>query len=171
MNKTILTQVELKRQLSYDSETGVFVRLVSNTNAVKVGEVSGSLSHGYLRVMVNSIAYEAHRLAWFYAYGEWVEMIDHINGIKHDNRLCNLRSANYLNNNRNAGMRKDNASGYKGVSYRKDIGKWRAQYNYNKKRTHLGFFDTALEASLVYERYAKLHYGDFHREVAPIVDN
>jgi hypothetical protein len=56
---------------------------------------------GYLRITVLGKSYYAHRLAWFYMNGEWPDQIDHINGIKSDNRIENLRNVTVQQNNQN----------------------------------------------------------------------
>lgn len=43
----------------------------------------------------------AHQLAWYWVYKECVEILDHINRIRDDNRICNLRSVTSLENANN----------------------------------------------------------------------
>ena len=91
-----LTQDELKALVSYDPETGVFVRHVYPVNTKhRMGmQIGGADSYGYLRAKINRRIYKLHHLAWLYVYGEWPSSeIDHINRIKTDNRISNLRLA------------------------------------------------------------------------------
>ena len=81
-----------------------------------------------------------HRLAWFISNGFLPVEIDHINRDKTDNRICNLRNVNHLENCQNR-LQTGN-----GVSYRSDRKKWRARAKYNGIEKHIGHFDTKEEA-------------------------
>jgi len=86
---------------------------------------------------------------------------DHINGIRIDNRKCNLRIASKLENGKNVKKHKDNLSGYKGVYLNKDRNKWAAQICTNGKTEYLGLFESP---ELAYEEYCKesiKRHGDF----------
>ena len=92
---------------------------------VNVGDIAGFICDGYRNVVLKGINHKVHRLAWLLSYGTYpVEFIDHINHTKDDNRLINLREAEYIDNNRNAVIRIDNTSGYQGINWRKDNKKW-----------------------------------------------
>ncbi len=92
--KTEITQAELVENLSYDPDSGVFRRKISNTRAVKAGDIAGSQNgKGYLTMMVCGRVYKAHRLAFLYMTGSFPpEEVDHINGIRDDNRWACLRA-------------------------------------------------------------------------------
>jgi hypothetical protein len=152
-----LTQAKLKEVLEYNPETGVFIRKSFSGNngagAAKIGEPAGALDdRGYLRIRVYGKKYRAHRLAWFWVHGEFPTGIDHINGIKTDNRISNLRLANQLENSQNRLASRNSTSKYLGVSKITATGKWRAQIGFANKRHHIGFFDSEEEA---YEAYKK----------------
>lgn len=146
MNK--LTQERLKEILHYNSDTGVFTRLVSSTNRVKVGDMAGSLKKdGYLTITIKTDAYLAHRLAWLYIYGYFPEYgIDHINRNPSDNRIINLREVSQTCNTRNCGNRKHNTSGVKGVGWHKQSKKWRARIDVFKIQKNLGCYANFQEA-------------------------
>ena len=148
-----LTQERLKELLSYDPETGLFSNLTRRGVRAPKGGVAGTKNHkGYIAILIDKKIYLAHRLAWLYVYGEFPEKtIDHINEIKDDNRIINLRSVTNSENQQNISILKiTNTSGFRGVSWNKKIKKWAATISINGKSSHLGSFNTAEEASEVY---------------------
>lgn len=154
-----LTAERLRKLFSYDPETGLFTR-IANISGAKVGTISGYTSaKGYDLIRVDNYLYRSHRLAWLYAYGSWPEsQVDHINGIKNDNRLSNLRCCTNAQNLQNQRKKANNTSGFIGVSFRKTINKFRATIGINGKYSHLGYFDTPEEAHAAYvEAKARLH--------------
>ena len=163
MTTQILTQEFLKECLHYDSDTGIFTWRVRAANRLKVGDVAGCIDSttGYIRIKVNGSMYAAHRVAWLYAHGNFPpEQIDHINGIRDDNRIKNLRAVSHQENGRNQSKPKDNKSGVVGVSWRKKDQKWQAQIYVNGKIKHLGHFADFVEAVTV-RKQAEKRYG-FH---------
>lgn len=135
-----ITQEELKRHLSYNKETGLFTWLTTtNVNNHKKGKAAGSTQHGYVTIALLGIRHRAHRLAWLYVYGYFPEnFIDHINRVKDDNRIVNLREVTKSCNLRNSGNRKDSFSGVKGVTRSSSSGKWISIISVNGKRIQIG---------------------------------
>jgi hypothetical protein len=161
----MLTQTELKRLLHYDPETGIFTRLIAKCNKVKVGEMVGNRNpKGYLRVNIMNKTHLLHRLAWLYVYGYSPKEIDHINGVKDDNKIENLREAERYENMWNRDKPSTNTSGYKGVDWDRQKMKWRARCRLDGKRKHLGFFDTKDMAAEAYKMFAKNNHGEFYRD-------
>ncbi|MEX3840294.1 HNH endonuclease [Paraburkholderia sp. BR10882] len=155
-----LTQEKLRSFLHYDPTTGVFTHL-TKTSRREAGDEAGTLNkRGYRVICIEAEAYYAHRLAFLYMVGRFPnEVADHINGIKDDNRWCNLREATQSQNIINQPLRKDNKTGYKCVRPRGK--RFTAQITVNKKRIPLGIYDTAEEAGRVAQA-ARLHYyGEF----------
>lgn len=150
--------------LAYDPQTGVFQWRIDTGNA-KPGAIAGTPNgKGYLVVRVKDRLIMAHRLAWFYAYGEWPKpFADHINGIRSDNRISNLREATKSQNMGNSRAHKRNTSGFKGVCFHKKSGRWVANISPNREHYYLGLFDTPEEAHAAYSAAAKKHYGEFAR--------
>ena len=133
--RTLPTPETLRQLLRYDPETGkLFWRErgpewfpnATHSREHNQGKWNSRLSgkealsgrtKGYATGMLLNGNYAAHRVIWAIVYGVWPEAeIDHINGVKHDNRIVNLREASRGENSRNIGLRSNNSSGYKGVS-------------------------------------------------------
>lgn len=160
---TSLTAERLRALLCYDPETGHFTRRVRANNLTKVGERAGSINpKGYEMIGVDSRAYQAHRLAWLYVYGEWPPSeLDHADNDRSNNAIANLRLASRKENCFNQGKRRHNTSGYKGVSWHAGIGKWRARIAVENGRRHLGFFASVEDAAKAYELAALKFHGEF----------
>ncbi|WNJ77794.1 HNH endonuclease signature motif containing protein [Cedecea neteri] len=165
MGKT-LSWEELIKTLSYDPETGIFIKraLTKHQKERLAGTNSGS---PYTRICLNRNTYLAHRLAWYYMTGKPPEMlIDHINGDKRDNRFCNLRPADYSQNMMNSKIASSNTSGCKGVCWKKSEKKWQAIGKIQGKKKHLGYFDNFDEAVSAYKEFAIEHHGEFYLETS-----
>ena len=160
-----VTQEFLKKNFLYDPMTGIFTRLTAYNNRNKVGEICGHSSHGYILFTINYKLYQAHRLAWLYMYGYLPSQIDHINGVRSDNRIINLRPASTSENAMNTGIRIDNKSGFKGVSWDKNKNKWQVKISFQGKQKHLGRFDTKEEASQKYQEFAIKSHGEFYKGI------
>jgi len=102
--------------------------------------------HGYVVIRIDRKLYKAHQLAWLYTHGTFAPELDHINRIRNDNRIANLRAASRSMQMHNAGMLKNNTSGVKGVSYHAASKKWHARIWVDGKCRHVGFFATIEEA-------------------------
>ena len=154
----MITQEELKQRLSYDQETGLFV-WIKPPRGTKIGSVAGSAdNYGYWCIGFNNKSYKAHRLAWFYVHGEFPDgQIDHINQIKSDNRISNLRVTDASKNCQNIRQpRIDNKLKTKGVI--RKSGKFYAQIQVAGKKISLGYYSTLEAASIAYQdAKARLH--------------
>jgi len=159
----MITQDYLHEFFHYDSETGVFSRKKRTSPSTTIGEIVGSdKGNGYVMLCIQSRLYLAHRMAWLYVYGETpCANIDHINGNRADNRICNLRLANQSQNIANSKLSKANTSGCKGVTWRKDTQKWSAGLMLNYKHIALGSFKTKEEAAEAYKKGAMQHFGEY----------
>lgn len=164
-----ITQAHLREMLHYDSDTGVFTWRNPSAKNVKKGGIAGCLTnHGYIQIGVKNKLYAAHRLAWLYVYGKWpTNLIDHINGIRSDNRIFNLREATSVENQYNMSKAKNNTSGVKGVTWSKPHKRWRAQCRVNGKSYHLGLFRNTHEAEQVVRQFREQHHGKFTNHGTP----
>ncbi len=153
----MITQTRLMELFTYNPDTGNFIRNTS-IGPYKSGSIAGSLKRdGYVRIVADKINYAAHRLAWLYMYGYIPEKdIDHINRIRNDNRITNLRPVTRSENSRNQNMRPTNTSGFAGVTFQKSCNKWQAQIQYLGEKVYLGVYNTAEEAHEAYLEAAEV---------------
>jgi len=144
-----LTQEKLKHLLIYNPETGIFtgrIRFGRRGRGVKAGSVDGG---GYISIRICGSQFKAHRLAFLYSYGYMPEYeIDHINGVKTDNRLKNLRHVTHKCNMQNMKIRNSNKSSFPGVHWNKKDKKWHANIQSGGIKNFLGLYKTALDAAL-----------------------
>ena len=162
---TSITQDELKRELNYDPDTGSFTRLLTKGGVVR-GRTAGCYKElGYLVIRVRNRLYRAQRLAWLYMTGDWPDgVIDHIDGNPKNNRFSNLRNVPQAKNMWNTSRRRDNTSGYKGVTKRR--GFWVARIACGGKQHHIGCYATAEMAAFAYNKKAAELFGEFARKSA-----
>jgi len=151
---------KLKERLHYEKETGIFLWSNPITNSLKSGDIAGTKNkEGYIKININNKIYSAHRLAWLYFYEKFPKnYIDHINGIKNDNRICNLRDVTSKESAKNKSIRNNNTSGFTGVSFSKANKKWKAQICIKGKQTNLGYFKNK-EDAIKRRKLANIKYG------------
>lgn len=107
---------------------------------------------------------KAHRVAMALHLGKWPSLeIDHINGDRGDNRLSNLRLATRSQNRFNSKVRKDSASGIRGVRWDRKDQKWAAVICAHGVRHWLGYFQSKEEAKYAYQQASIRMHGEFGR--------
>jgi hypothetical protein len=165
----MLTHERLRDLLSYNSLTGEFTwRPRANNgqgfNTRLAGKRAGTVHNGYCSIELDGEPHRASRLAWFYMTGEYPSsMIDHKDGDTLNDRFTNLRPASCSENGANAKRRRDNTSGYKGVSFSKALGKFKAYLRKDGKYVHLGCFDSGEAAHAAYVAASAIAFGEFSR--------
>lgn len=154
----------LRAMFRYDPDTGAIYNLVSRTNRRAGARAESIDAAGYLVVSIKGRLLKAHRVAWFLHYGtQATKFIDHIDGVKQNNRIANLRVVDHQLNMRNRRLSANNTSGFKGVS-RRAPNCWRAYISVNRRRIYLGDHPSAKQAaSAARLARAKLH-GHFARD-------
>lgn len=156
----------IREALEYDEYTGIVVWKVKKANRIKAGAVAGGIhADGYLKISFNNKNHMLHRMIWALHYGEWPsEQIDHINGIRTDNRLCNLRLATHSENAKNAGRVSLGVCGRKGVTTcRNKTNPYRARIQVDGQQIDLGCHRTIDAAAEAYRKAAQFYFGEFAR--------
>ena len=146
----------LRAVLDYNKETGAFVWKSKAVAHCYAGKTAGTYGKkGYRVIKLNQKRYPAHRLAWLYVYGEWPTMeIDHINRIKDDNRICNLRDVSSSENKHNCvDALKNNTTGFRGVKHKGSH--YEAWIKSGGVQRYLGTFKTPEDASAAYIKAKK----------------
>ena len=153
LNHSGITQTMARHVVEYDPDTGVFTQIRTNSPRYKNSlprRLCEQDSKGYLQAMLYGIRIKLHVLAVIYMTGvepdrSKLEVVDHINGDKTDNRWANLRVIPGGENVRNQLQYKSTtASGTTGVYKRGD--KFLAHLRIDRKLHHLGTFETLAEA-------------------------
>lgn len=124
-------------------------------------EAGNSTDNGYRIVSFDGRKERAHRVVWALFHGEWTaHEIDHINGVRDDNRPNNLRRVTRAQNCQNAGLRSDNTSGHTGVYFRKDTGKYFAKIQIDRKSISLGTYQS-IDDAIAARQAAKKQFHPF----------
>ena len=139
------------KHFSYDPDTGIITWKISPATHIPIGsEAGGIYDSGYGRIKFNGQAYTTHRVVWLLYHKSWPKtQIDHINRIRSDNHISNLREVTNSQNKQNSGVTSKGQSGFRGVTKSGD--KWLARITpQSGKRVLLGRFDSPEEASEAY---------------------
>lgn len=115
---------------------------------------------GYVHVTWKGQTWKVHRLIWIWHHGDIPEdlTLDHINRVRNDNRIENLRLVTHSDNQVNKA-----SAGVKGISYHKRDNRWQASIKVDNKRVHLGYFKTPEEAHAAFLK-AELHFRGYNSD-------
>jgi hypothetical protein len=156
---------KLKSLLRYDPDTGNLYWIAKGKGKIKKKPAGTKLHSGYIGVLIEGRRYQAHRLAWALHTGSWpTDQIDHINGVKTDNRISNLREATNAQNGKNLSLSSVNTSGVAGVCFDKETNKWRAGIKVNHKQICLGRYKTFAEAVCARKLAEIKYFGEWVRK-------
>ena len=131
-------------------DDGNLIRKVSKGNQI-IGSVAGtSKENVYSDVIIDRKHYKTHRVIWLWHHGYMPEgELDHINRVRHDNRIENLREVSRQCNMRNTGNFSHNTSGVKGIYTHPNWDNvWRASIMANGKYCFIGHHKSFDEAVL-----------------------
>jgi hypothetical protein len=138
----MIDRTYLQECLQYCPITGNFTWKLQVSNVVKVGAIAGCIDKlGYRVISLGGFTHKAHRLAFLYMTGKLPKVVDHINGVKDDNRWENLRVSTHLSNNHNRKKQSNASTNIKGLSYY-DTYKFKgflARISYDYKRLSKAF--------------------------------
>ena len=159
----MITQEFLKSIFDY-KDGDLYWKNKTSSNVVVGKKAGGQRQDGYVRISMKGKDIYAHRLIWLWHYGFLPECLDHINGVRNDNRIENLRAATPSQNMMNRQKYKNNASGVIGVRWKKSIKRWVAFIGLQGKNKHIGCFENFDDAIAARKKAEKLYFGEFARE-------
>ena len=163
--KALFMSVSFARDiLTYDPEEGKIFWAKRIGNRLPGSRAGTNSAGGYRIVRIFRHRYLEHRIIWLIVHGRWPENeIDHINGDRRDNRLCNLREATRAQNACNRRLSARNKSGHRGVSWNRASEKWSAKIWHNNTRISLGHFSSLEDATRAYRAKAAELHAEFGR--------
>lgn len=138
----------LKELVCYLPRSGMFFQRVADRHVCSV--IGRRAKDGYVAIVLDGRSFLAHRLAWLYVHGKLPDglVIDHINGVKNDNRIENLRLVSaWQNSFNNRSRRRD--GGLVGAYWVHDS-RWEAVTQVDGRRVLLGFYPTEEQAHRAY---------------------
>ena len=143
----------------FQYEAGHLYWKVKPCKKICIGDKAGTYhTAGYWHITINKKKYLAHRLIFMMIHGYLPEYIDHINRIKHDNRIENLRAATSSENQRNRSAFYFSKSGIKNISWNKKAEAWRVSIRNAGKLLYLGQYkDIELAELIAFEARNKFH--------------
>lgn len=147
----MISQDRLKELFHYTPESGEFIYKHNSGGKYNIGDLAGyKTSRGYVSIRADRCLYQASRLAWLYVHGVWSDFcIDHINGIKHDNRISNLRETTQSQNMQNLYKKPKGSFGnLLGTTFKNNA--WESSIKHEGKNFYLGRFKTEEEAHAAY---------------------
>lgn len=157
-----LTQEYLQSIFDYKDGELYWKKKTSKESNISIGDKAGSKNnHGYIQVYIKNKLYKVHRVIFLMHHGYLPTYIDHINCIKNDNRIENLRPATKSQNAINTKTRKNNTSNAKNVYWHKASKKWFVQLTVNGKQKSFGYYHDFELAELVAIEARDKYHGKF----------
>lgn len=162
MAAKILPIETLQRLFRYEQETGNVYWIAEGKGRIKKKAAGTVVKAGYIGIMIDGKRYYAHRIAWALHHGKHpTDQLDHINGIKTDNRIVNLREATNSQNGKNLSLNKNNKTGYSGVCFKSNA--WTAYIKVDYTNLYLGRFAKKEDAIAARLKAEQEFYGEWKR--------
>lgn len=165
----ILAYNEMINYIDIDPISGIVRWKVKRKPRINPGDIAGNRnsSTGYWEIKFNGKIYKRHRLIYWFVNKTLPDhpmVIDHIKGVEFGDGVDNLQIATRQQNNQKTKQSKKNSSGFRGVSFKSENGKWVAQCSINGKRVHIGLYDSPEDASVAYEEKCSELKGKFNHK-------
>jgi hypothetical protein len=152
----------LNELLNHDVDSGLLFWKEKRSSSSKTNTPAGFLdSYGYRLIKIDGVIYKTHRIIYFISTGIQPEEIDHINRVKDDNRINNLRAATTKQNLVNKGVRRDSVSGARGIRKNKSGKRWQAYIVIENKMINLGTYDEIEDAKRARMLAEVNYFGEF----------
>ena len=169
--------LQMDKQFNVDNEYWMPIKEYVNYSVSTCGNVRNDNTFKILKACINRVGYYVVSLCCngkdkkFYNHKLVADSflnnpknkrcVDHIDRNKLNNHISNLRFATDSENGMNARKKRSNTSGYIGVCFNKRLRKYMAYYTLNRKRKHIGYYETPEEASFAYQEKIQEHYKEF----------
>ena len=155
----------LRSMFRYDPDTGDIFWAAPGKGKIKKKPAGTQELSGYKGIVINGRRIRAHIIAWALYYNKWPDsQLDHINGIRSDNRILNLREATNSQNGKNLKIKSNNKSGFTGVTYDKINKKWRATIKIDGKQKNLGRYLDIEDAVFARKKAEIKYFGEWRRQ-------
>jgi hypothetical protein len=164
-------QEVVRHRLDYDPATGNFIWM-NPSNLCMANKPAGGIDKpsGYRKIyLAGHGKFHAHRLAWLYVHGDYDHIrfcIDHIDGVRSNNAIANLRLATFSQNTAHCKTRTNTATGIKGITITTH-GRYRVvirPHGPGSKKIELGCYQTLEEAAAIRLAASQKHWGAFSKE-------
>ena len=157
---TIAQQQELKELFVYHPDSGWFTNKSSRGRAKSGARAGAETGHGYRRIIIDYVKHYEHHLAWLYVYGEYPDEVDHVNGVRNDNRIVNLRLCTRSQNNFNT-QSYTGTAGLSGAYLDKRSRQWYSKIQFGGQQKFLGIFPSPEDAHQAYLKALDEVAGEF----------
>lgn len=158
-----LSHKHVKECFHYEPSSGKLTWKISKARCVKIGQEAGWMrSDGYRQVEVDGTKFLVHRLIYFFIEGKFPpKEIDHIDGNKSNNRWNNIRACSRSENMSNAGPRRNNKLGIRGVYYDPKRRRYITRIRKGCTKKYIGSFKTKEEAARAYQEEQSKIFGEY----------